>query len=420
MLKRAITSFLFCIFAAMTLSTKAESFVFGEDWTNSTEWVTSDVKWSTKQKMNYFSKAGAYALSPVFPFAVTSIVVTARNTNKENPRTLCITPLSSGTELTDGTWSFTPAISDRDLTAYTNGWPRDLEIDSLRITVVDGAGNTYIETMELDGPEFIAAPTSLASPDPGATYTKLFWKNPDNAVSNRVTVYEILNQEESYTPYLHYDFNDLTNTHDSTSLIDGFSGLYPDFYGEQIRYPASCTGMVQISGSEKADKGFLAHHGHDPYSQLTLLLRAKRYNHEEEAKTMTIDWIDFSAGGAVTNAIGEIALDLELKDFTVPLTQVSAQKAAILFNAGGKASNHRVIIDDIHFVKDYTPSLTTTNILTNAVVSAREAFRFRGLEASKTYFARVSAFDERGKESSSSRPVAFTTTKSDGFRVIVR
>lgn len=411
---------LFLNSASVWSAAKAETFVFGEDWTNSTEWVTSGVKWSTKQKMNYFSKGGAYALSPEFSFAITSMVVTARNTNKTNPRTLCITPFSSGIELTDDAWSFTPAISDSDLTAYTNGWPRDLEIDSLRITVVDGAGNTYIETMELYGPAFIDPPESLTAPKPGATHTKLTWKNPVNAVSNRVTVYEILNREESFTPYLHYDFNSLTNTKAQSSLIDDFSGLYPDFYGEQIRYPASSTGMVQISGSEKADKGFLVHHGHDPYSQLTLLLRAKRYNHEEEAKTMTIDWIDFSAGEVVTNAIGEIALDLELKDFTVPLTMVCAQKAAILFNAGGKDSNHRVIIDDIRFVKDYLPALTTTNILTNAVIRAREAFRVRGLEASKTYFARVSAFDGRGKESSSSRPVAFKTTKSDCFCVIVR
>ncbi len=418
--KRGTTLFLICSLATMILPAKAELIIFGKDWTNSTGWVTSDVKWSSERKMNYFGKTGAFALSPEFPFAITSIVVTARNTNAENPRTLRITPISSGTHLTDSAWSFTPQADDSDLTAYTNGWPRDLAIDSLRIDAVSGAGNTYVEKTELDGPAFIDPPTSLSSPDPGAAHAKLFWENPGNAVSNHVTVYEITNREESYTPHLHYDFNSLTNTRSQTSLIDDFSERYPDFYGEQIRYPANCTGMVQISGSESTQKGFLAHHGHDPYSKLTLLLRAKRYNHAKEEKTMTIDWIDHSADVTVTNAIDKIELDLELQDFAVPLTRVEARKASIIFNAGGNKSNHRVIIDDIRFVKDYIAPSTLTNIVSELAVTARESIRVNGLKPQSVYFARVSATDARGKKSAPTAAVKFTTAKSDSLFIFIR
>lgn len=408
------------MFATMSIWAKAQLFVPGEDWSTSTDWSVSGVEWSSLHKMNYFTKNGAYAISPTFSFAITSIVITARNTNISKPRTLKITPLSSGTQLTENEWSLTPASSNSQLSSYTNKWDRNLKIDSFRIDVVNGDGNTHIASIELEGPMFIEPPTSFAPSNPSATRARISWKNPDNAASNSITVYEVLHTPESYTRYLSYDFAEITNTAASTSKIENFSEKFPDFFGEEIRRPASCTGMVQISGSESHNKGFLGHHKHDPYSELTLILSAKRYNNPEEAKTMTIDWIDLSSLGTVTNAITEIPLELELNDYVIPLGGVAAEKAAILLNAGGRNSKHRVIIDQIDFVKDYTPQSTVTNFILNTTVTARESFTIKGLSASKTYFAEIKALDEQGRESLASQTVTFTTAKSDGFALLLK
>lgn len=402
---------------AFVFSVRAATFTLGEEIASAEDWTLDKMVWSSTAKMYYFNSKDSSITSPEFDVVITSLVVSARNTNITNPRPLKIIPYARGVELTEHAWTFTPDFIS-GYTEYANAWERSLNIDKFKVVVVSGEGNTYIDRIDAEGVPFVDPPAGFKVRSARKSYVALEWENTPNVASNRLTVYSVAFTPGGYSPYLKYDFSEFSNNGSTTANHTAdFLQAYPDFKGEQIRYPAQSSGEIQISGSEANVKGWLSHSGHDPYNELTLIIRAKRYNHADEAKTMSVEWTeDF----VTTNAIAEIELGLEFEDHTVSLSSVESDKATIIFNAAGKLSNHRVIVDEIMFVKNFHDSETTTNVVFDQVFTAKNSWRIPSLIPNAEYFAYIVAFDENGKVSPRSERLDFRGGKSDGFAIRIR
>jgi hypothetical protein len=348
------------------------------------------------------------------------MVITAHNTNVGNPRLLRVTPRCLD-EAPGDAWEFTPfANGNHENSSVTNFWSAASKFDRFRIEVVGGAGNVYIKSIELNGVDFVASPTGVCVV-PGSCRAQISWTNPSNAVQNRVVVYEVIQREESYRLYRSYDFNEFSNAGSTTkNVTTDFIAAYPDFSGREIRTPAFSTGKIQISGSHTENRGYLVHNGFNSYGDLTIFLSAKRFDYPEEARIMTVDYVDETVSPPLTNRICDLALDVEFSNFVIPLSVVKPEKAFILFNAGGKDSNHRVIVDEMSFVKDYTPQSTQTNVVAEAFVCAKKSCRVSPLTADSDYFAVVYAYDGNGKCSAASERIKFTTKRADGFSILLR
>ena len=101
-------------------------------------------------------------------------------------------------------------------------------------------------------------------------------------------------------------------------------------------------------------------------------------------------------------------------DFTTEFIGLSsvADGAMIIFNNSGKDDNHRIIIDEIAFIRDYSPASVSTNLV-KTVFTTGNAATIRGLSPNSSYVVSVSAFDEDGNESTPSEPIPFMTNSEE-------
>ena len=106
-----------------------------------------------------------------------------------------------------------------------------------------------------------------------------------------------------------------------------------------------------------------------------------------------------------TNDFASVELASELSPSSIPLSEVPAGAPLILNNSGNK-KYHRVIIDEISFVRNFAVS---TNLVKTAFVTDSTTYSVRGLCPRTEYVARITAFDADGNESSPSEPLAVTT-----------
>ena len=101
-------------------------------------------------------------------------------------------------------------------------------------------------------------------------------------------------------------------------------------------------------------------------------------------------------------------------DFTTEFIGLSsvADGAMIIFNNSGKDDNHRIIIDEIAFVRDYSPASVSTNLV-KTVFATGNTSTIRGLSPYSSYIASITAFDADGNESEPSEPISFMTNGAE-------
>jgi hypothetical protein len=119
---------------------------------------------------------------------------------------------------------------------------------------------------------------------------------------------------------------------------------------------------------------------------------------------MSIQWID---SNGLTNNLQTVSLSDNFTTEVIALSGIQSN-APIVLNAMGDKTKHRIIIDEMSFVRDYSPASVSTNLV-KTVFSTGNAARIRGLSPNSSYVVSVSAFDEDGNESKQSELISFMT-----------
>ena len=259
-------------------------------------------------------------------------------------------------------------------------------------------------TIVTDDTPVLTPPTNLSASYIKGTRFHLSWANPENAVSNKIEVSEIVETETSGGSILEYDFNDFTNNSGSaTDITDDFTNAIPAFAGSSlIRLPANTNGIIQIS--KDTAKGYLVHSGFADYSSMSLAMSIRRPT-SDHGKTFGIGYL--SAEGT-TNEFATFSLEVEFRTNTVSLASVPAN-ASIILNTQGANSKRVVYIDYMAFIGDSLSTDLSTNLVKTAFVTNSTMYCARDLSPRTQYIARITAFDAYGNESKLSEPLAVTT-----------
>ena len=363
--------------------------------TNETGWVYIGNIKPNKEGDYYINGQGATIISPCYNFAITSIVLHI-STSASCNRNLIISSYDNVTSSLSHEFTDIPKGTTSDITAT---WNISDHVRSLAITSTIGAQSLYFYSAVISGVPIIDAPTNLQADNIRGTRCGLSWTNPANAVSNRVDVSEVTRIAESSSVERKYDFNEFSNVGTTSQQTESIVSAYPDLSGYMLCLPTNTTGQIQLSTRD--DKGVLIIREFESYEGLRLELITRHYDHLDEAKTMSIGYV---LDGA-TNDFASVELASEFSTSSIPLSEVPAG-APLILNNSGKKKYHRVIIDEISFVRNFAVS---TNLAKTAFVTDSTTYSVRGLCPRTEYVARITAFDAEGNESSPSEPLAVTT-----------
>lgn len=408
-MKMKVSSVAFAmLLAPAILIAETTNVTFDAALTNETGWVydTGFEYVSTQKKYGFKSGNNNLdqVISPAFDFAITSVVINAEKASNKTTRKMSIRATSgnaahNAVELVDG-------IIPPDQVSFTitNIWDKSDAVHSFSLLTTGGSGNLYLTGAVISGVLIIDAPTNLQADDIKGTRFRLSWTNPENAVSNKIEVSEIVETETSGGSILEYDFNDFTNNSGSaTDITDDFTNTIPAFAGSSlIRLPANTNGIIQIS--KDTAKGYLVHSGFADYSSMSLAMSIRRPT-SDHGKTFGIGYL--SAEGT-TNEFATFSLEVEFRTNTVSLASVPAN-ASIILNTQGANSKRVVYIDYMAFIGDSLSTDLSTNLVKTAFVTNSTMYCARDLSPRTQYIARITAFDAEGNESSPSEPLAVTT-----------
>ena len=413
-MKMKVSSVAFAmLLAPAILIAETTNVTFDAALTNETGWVydTGFEYVSTQKKYGFKSGNNNLdqVISPAFDFAITSVVINAEKASNKTTRKMSIRATSgnaahNAVELVDG-------IIPPDQVSFTitNIWDKSDAVHSFSLLSTGGSGNLYLTGAVISGVPIIAAPTNLQANDVKGTRCDLSWTNPANAVSNRVDVLEVTRITGSGSVERKYDFNEFSNGGTTAQQTESIVSAYPDLSGYMLCLPTNTTGQIQLSTRD--NKGVLVIREFESYEGLRLELIARHYNHTKEAKTMSIGYV---LDGA-TNDFASVVLASEFSPSSIPLSEVPAGAQLILNNSGNK-KYHRVIIDEISFVRNFAVS---TNLVKTAVVTGSTTYSVRGLCPRTEYVARITAFDADGNESRPSDPL-HVETSDEGVPLSVR
>ena len=382
------------ILIPLILSANSTTIKFDTALTNGTEWSFNDKVGNNNN--GYYLLQDAEVATPQFGFNITSVEIRVTTTSSCN-RNLIIRPGGNASSDSDCAFNTIPAGTTTNLFAT---WNTASPVRSFIIkSTVGSKGNLYIKSAVISGAPIIDAPTNLQADDIKGTRCGLSWTNPANAVSNRVDVLEVTRIAGSSSVERKYDFNEFSNDGNTSQQTDRIVSTYPDLSGFMLCLPTNTAGQIQLSNRD--DKGVLTIREFESYEGLRLELIARHYDHPDEVKTMSIGYV---LDGA-TNDFASVELASGLSPSSIPLSEVPAGARLILNNSGNKRY-HRVIIDEISFVRNFTVS---TNLVTTAFVTDSTTYSVRGLCPRTEYVARITAFDAYGNESKLSEPLAVTT-----------
>ncbi len=420
-MKMKVSSVAFAmLLAPAILIAETISVTFDAALTNETGWVydTGFEYVSTQKKYGFKSVNNNLdqIISPLFDFAVTSVVINAEKASNKTTRKMSIRATSgnaahNAVELVDG-------IIPPDQVSFTitNIWDKSDAVHSFSLLTTGGSGNLYLTGAVISGVLIIDAPTNLQADDIKGTRFRLSWTNPENAVSNKIEVSEIVETETSGGSILEYDFNEFTNSSGQASNItEKFTNSIPAFTGSSVvKLPAYTDGIIQISDGN--GKGFLVHSGFQDCSKLSVTISLKVPT-DRQSKDFGIGYED-SAGQ--TNEFPLISMSTNFVTHTFSLATLPAN-TPLIFNTHGNGTKRIVYIDYLAFVNGNPPTSISTNLVKTAFVADSTTYSVRGLCPRTEYVARITAFDADGNESSPSEPLLVSTTGTElPFTVRIR
>lgn len=352
------------------------------------------------------SEKGDYLFSPTFSQRVLSIELKVKSSSLSGRR-LAFIPIYDGVPSEDATlWSLCNYSPNKDTyVAQTNFFPRAADVRSFKMTFDGGGGSTGWGVSEMtivtDDTPVLTPPTNLSASHIKGTRSNLSWENPENAVSNKIEVAEVAWHEESGDKVIRHTFDEFSNKGDTKDKTEHIVEKYPDLSDSILLcYPTNSAGQIQIS--QESNKGILVHKGLDSYYKMSLSLRLRRYQGDNDS--MSVQWI---ASNGSTNDLKTVSLSDNFTTEVIALSDVDPD-APLVLNALGNKNKHRIIIDEMSFIRDYSPASVSTNLV-KTVFSTGNAARITGLSPNSSYVVSVSAFDEDGNESKQSELISFMT-----------
>ena len=397
--------------------------------TNNTDWVyTQNTKTNVDGRLYISSKTDIAVISPIFDFAITSITVVAKHTNdSEKRKLLYVFPLIDNKPV-DGKeyWrEITPNGTEENEVSCS--WSKEDCIQSIGFKADEGSdGNIYLLSAEICGVSIPYPPENLEATRVGGRQITVKWLNPEVVKGNKISVYKSSWNEESYETVSSYNFNEVSNDGATNEKADDFIDKYPDFSGSTLIYlPAKSAGQIQISKSE--EKGVLKHRGFENYDPFYIDMTLRKYFYvktteengvtttevHEDDDTMTIG---YEGPEGMTNEFATVNLEKEFQRQIIPLMGFPAN-TPILFNATGNKTNHRVIIDEMKFVKNYSPA-GERHELVQEINTSESKIRLLNLERNTDYVIKVTAIDAEGKESENAELRVKTSSQNDSGFVI--
>ncbi len=401
---------------------------FTDSLTNGTEWVYAPNTEISKDKGFHITSAGAIAVtSPTFDFAITSVTVVAHLASENTSRTLYVIPMDDD-RLIESEVREIVSLSP-DAAEISCNWPKEADVRKIGFKIAGEKGNVYLLSAKIYGVSIPYPPENLEAARIGGRQITVKWQNPDNAVEYKLGVYKSSWNEESFETVASYDFNQYSNEGGSNQKLDTFDGSYSDFSGSTLIYlPAKSVGQIQISKSD--EKGVLKHCGFGDYDSLSVDMTVRKYFHvtavEEDGGSVTkevedngIMTIGYEKPAGTTNVFATVDLEKEFKRKIISLKGFPAN-TPILFNATGNKTNHRVIIDEMKFIKNYSPA-GERHDLVQEINTSESKIRLSNLERNTDYVIKVTAIDADGKESENAELRVKTSSQNDsGFFIRIQ
>lgn len=403
------------LLAPAILIAETISVTFDAALTNETGWVYSDKILSSNEggEHPYFRTIGSYIESQQFSFNVTSITIRLSCSSTSATRHLQIGPTLDIGQQTTG-------VAEKDKQeSQTFVFDAASNMRSFLISLKGSGttGNWHVYSATISGVPIIDAPTNLQADDIKGARFRLSWTNPENAVSNRIEVSEIVRKEEDGTMLDEYDFMAFTNTSKNASDCYDKNSLrmnvYSSFSGTNIYAAGNSTGVVQISSSDH--QGYLQYDFSelretlDKAANVSLILSAKKHPTDASGNWGLLITVATADGAAINTTTNNLAEEFPATPFIIPLQNVTANEILVLQPSDATKKNRRILIDYLAFIRDYSPAITSTNLAKTAFVADSTTYSVRGLCPRTEYVARITAFDAEGNESSPSEPLAVTT-----------
>lgn len=401
---------------------------FTDSLTNATEWVYASNTKISNEKGFYITSAGAIAVtSPTFDFAITSVTVVAHLASENTSRTLSVIPMDGDRLMEDKAQEIAPLLPDA--TEVSRAWTKESLVRKIGFRIAGESGNVYLLSAKICGVSIPYPPENLETSRIGGKQIAIKWQNPESVRSNNIRVYKSTWHDESFETVKSYDFNaegfenkgksdEITNT----LLVES----YPDFAGSSWIYlPTNSVGQIQISKSD--EKGVLKHNGFEDCDSLWVDMTVRKYftykvteengvteiKEHEDDDAMTIGYEE-SAGK--TNVLPTVKLEKDFRREIIPLKGFPAN-TPILFNATGNKTNHRVIIDEMKFIKNYSPA-GERHELVQEINTSESKIRLLNLERNTDYVIKVTAINAEGKESENAELRVKTSSQNDSGFVI--
>ncbi|MBO7207990.1 MAG: hypothetical protein J6W10_10315, partial [Kiritimatiellae bacterium] len=344
--------------------------------------------------------------------------------SEKTRRTLYVIPMDGDQLMEDKAQEIAPLLPDA--TEVSRTWTKESLVRKIGFRIEGETGNVYLLSANICGVSIPYPPENLEATRVGGRQITVKWLNPEVVKGNKISVYKSSWNEESYETVSSYNFNEVSNDGATNEKADDFIDKYPDFSGSTLIYlPAKSAGQIQISKSE--EKGVLKHRGFEDYDTLSVDMTVRKYFHvtatEEdgsgvikEVEDNGIMTIGYEDPAGTTNVFATVDLEKEFKREIIPLMGFPAN-TPILFNATGNKTNHRVIIDEMKFVKNYSPAGERYELV-QEINTSELKIRLLNLERNTDYVIKVTAIDANGKESENAELRVKTSSQNDSGFVI--
>lgn len=393
---------LVAVAASLVSVAAVEEVKFDADRTNETNvarWeYRSGFEYGSGNNGYYFRNRDGRVLSPTFPFAVTSVTVSARTSSvAPGARRLMVSARESaaGVEDIDITPSVANAKTDVDF-----GYDLSAGVRALDFYIVSSntTGSIYLYSAVIRGAPLCPAPMNLtADPVHGTRFT-LNWENGEGVVSNRVDMMKIVDVPEQGEVTAKIDFYGLSNATATTVQFTDISNSYPGFYGELLYLPADSAGVVQISKSS-GSPGYLEYGIPSLMEDTTLFVSARKPAGAPKK---------YDLGISTANTNITVSLDYDFATNSVYLGSLDSGSSVRFGPTDTGSGDRRILVDMLCFVSGYAAGYSITNTMPSQVVGRNRA-KMNGLNPLTRYVAVVTAFDAEGNASDPSDEIDVTT-----------
>lgn len=399
-----------CLFANTSILMEEVSFT--ETLTNDTAWVYNETRFLQSGEMQ-ITKAAAFVESKIFPFAVTRVIVVAKNASQSTSRNLLLVPIfedgseGESVDITPQTTEYEERICD---------WQGEMQVRSFRILSSTGSGNITLSSATISGVKTLRMPENIQVSEIYSDRFSLAWTSDENAISNKLDIYKKVDLPFSADYNFYSDFHELSNDKGNTKdVTEEIKESMPGFEGTALRIPAHTNGVLQIGTT--TNPGMLLLPPLESYSKLKLVMNVKYADNDPPRAVVPVKYILDSQ----TNDLAEVEIINESSYKVVDLDLLPQGAKIAIYSP--LHNDKRIMLDSIGFATSTSEAVTRVDKIFSKTTT-KNSITFKELEANTTYqFTIVSYADDNAV--SRRTPFQSVVTNSEifpapGFSVILR